>query len=168
MGPIHRSVIFIVALFACIRVTQAENIAVAEPVEPVMKVVYHADFADPRRFSAMLTSINNMVNTYQEALAEYDIRIVFVSHGIRFLTTDALKGTPFVEDALLRTRRKDLIERLRTLNATQGVRLELCGITREQIRLDPNKLIKGVELVSSGVVRLAELQQRGYAYLKIE
>ena len=138
------------------------------PAEPVAKVVYHADFADPRRFSAMLTSINNMVTTYQNDLAEYDVRIVFVAHGIRFVTADVLKGTPFAEDAELKARRKDLIERLRSLQETQGVKLELCGITREQVRLDPAKLIAGVELVTSGVVRIAELQRRGFAYIKIE
>ena len=138
------------------------------PAEAVAKVVYHADFADPRRFSAMLTSINNMVTTYQSDLAEYDVRIVFVAHGIRFVTADALKGTPFAEDAELKERRKNLTERLRSLHDTQGVKLELCGITREQVRLDPEKLIAGVELVTSGVVRIAELQHRGFAYIKIE
>lgn len=167
MWPIHRTIIFFTTLFT-FGVTQAEDAAPAQPAEPVMKVVYHADFADPRRFSAMLTSINNMVNTYQEGLAEYDIRIVFVSHGIRFVTADPLKGTAFAEDALLRARRKNLMERLRTLHGTQGVKLELCGITREQVRLDPKKLIAGVELVPSGVVRIAELQHGGFAYLKIE
>lgn len=136
--------------------------------EPVAKVVYHADFADPRRFSAMLTSINNMVTTYQNDLAEYDVRIVFVAHGIRFVTADELKDTPFAEDAALKARRKDLIERLRSLHDTQGVKLELCGITREQVRLEPAKLIAGVELVPSGVVRIAELQHQGFAYIKIE
>jgi intracellular sulfur oxidation DsrE/DsrF family protein len=134
----------------------------------VEKVVYHADFADPRRFSAMLTSINNMVTTYQNNLAEYDVRIVFVAHGIRFVTADPLNDTPFAEDAVLKERRKDLIERLRTLHDTQGVKLELCGITREQVRLDPETLIAGVELVPSGVVRLAKLQHQGFAYIKIE
>lgn len=167
MRPIYRTILSIAALFT-FSVTQAEEATPAQSVEPVMKVVYHADFADPRRFSAMLTSINNMVNTYQEALTEYDVRIVFVSHGIRFLTTDTLKGTPFAEDVTLRARRKDLLERLRTLQETQGVKLELCGITREQVRLDPKKLIAGVELVPSGVVRIAELQHGGFAYLKIE
>lgn len=142
----------------------------AEPAatEPVMKVVYHADFADPRRFSAMLTSINNMVTTYQNELHEYDVRIVFVAHGIRFLTTDPLAGTPFAEDAALKARRKELLDRVRSLHETQGVKLELCGITREQVRLDPARLLAGVELVPSGVVRLAELQHQGYAYLKVE
>lgn len=133
-----------------------------------VKVVYHADFADARRFSAMLTSINNMVTTYQTDLVEYDVRIVFVSHGIRFLTDDPLRGTLFAEDAVLKERRQDLKARLQSLQETQGVKLELCNLTREAINLDEAKLFAGVELVHSGVVRLAELQHQGYAYLKIE
>lgn len=136
--------------------------------EDVKKVVYHADFADPRRFSAMLTSVNNMVNTYQRDLVEYDVRIVFVSHGIRFVTDDPLAGTPFAVDAALKERRGDLSNRLLSLHETQGVKLELCNITREQVNLDEGKLMAGVELVPSGVVRIAELQSQGYAYLKIE
>ena len=34
------------------------------------RVVYHADFSDPRRFSAMLTSINNMVVYYKNELLD--------------------------------------------------------------------------------------------------
>jgi len=56
--------------------------------DDVAKVVYHADFSDPRRFSAMLTSIYNMVNYYENEMIEYDVRIVFVAHGIRFVTDD--------------------------------------------------------------------------------
>jgi intracellular sulfur oxidation DsrE/DsrF family protein len=130
-------------------------------------VVYHADFKDPRRFSAMLTSINNMINTYQQDLREYDIRIVFVSYGIRFVTEDPLKGTPFAEDPALKQRRTDLIARLKSLQ-TQGVKLELCNITREQAHLAEGKIISGVELVPSGVVRVADLEDAGYAYIKIE
>ena len=157
------SILFLILL--PLGVAQAADVAAAEGPR---KVVYHADFADPRRFSAMLTSINNMVTTYQNDLVDYDVRIVFVAHGIRFVTTDALKGTPFAEDAALKARRKNLLERLRSLHDSQGVKLELCGITREQVRLDPVKIIAGVELVPSGVVRIAELQQNGFAYIKIE
>ena len=73
--------------------------------EEVMKVVYHADFADPRRLSAMLTSINNMAITYQNDLVDYDVRIVFVAYGIRFLTKDKLAKTPFAEDKELADRK---------------------------------------------------------------
>ena len=136
--------------------------------DEVLKVVYHADFADPRRYSAMLTSINNMVTHYQNELIDYDVRIVFISHGIRFLTDDKLDNTPFKSDVMLEEHRDNLHGRLSALNAVQGVKLELCDITRAQIGLPEDKLYKDVKLVHSGVARLAELQHQGFAYIKIE
>ena len=136
--------------------------------EDVAKVVYHADYSDPRRFSAMLTSINNMVTYYQNELLEYDVRIVFVAHGIRFLTDDKLAETTFASDAALEERRSNIKGRLASLNEVQGVKLELCDITRSQIKLSADKLYGGVEAVPSGVVRIADLQQQGFAYIKIE
>ena len=136
--------------------------------DEVLKVVYHADFADPRRYSAMLTSINNMFTHYQNELIDYDVRIVFVSHGIRFLTDDKLENTPFKSDATLEEQRDNLHGRLSALNTVQGVKLELCDITRAQIDLPEDKLYKDVKLVHSGVARLAELQHQGFAYIKIE
>ena len=136
--------------------------------DEVAQVVYHADFSDPRRFSAMLTSINNMVIHYQNELIDYDVRIVFVAHGIRFLTDDELAGTPFASDDALEERRSNLKGRLSALNSVQGVKLELCDITRAQIKLSESKLYGGVEAVPSGVVRLADLQHQGFAYIKIE
>jgi intracellular sulfur oxidation DsrE/DsrF family protein len=132
------------------------------------RVVYHADFSDPRRFSAMLTSINNMVVFYENELLDYDIRIVFVSHGIRFLTDNSLKDTPFTTDAALEERRANLRGRLTTLNNVHGVKLELCDITRSEIELSKDALYGGVQTVPSGVVRIAELQSDGFAYIKIE
>ena len=136
--------------------------------DDVVKVVYHADYSDPRRFSAMLTSINNMVTFYQDELIEYDVRIVFVSHGIRFLTDDRLENTPFKSDVILDERRDNLKGRLTSLQDVQEVKLELCDITRSQIGLDNDKLYEGVETVPSGVVRIADLQRQGFAYIKIE
>ena len=136
--------------------------------DEVRKVVYHADFADPRRFSAMLTSINNMTTHYQNEMIDYDVRIVFVAHGIRFVTEDKLEKTPFAEDKAMAERRESNYGRLSTLNIVQEVKLELCDITRAGIGLDKSKLLEGVESVPSGVVRIAELQSQGFAYIKIE
>jgi hypothetical protein len=132
------------------------------------KVVYHADFSDPRRFSAMLTSINNMVTHYQNDLVDYDVRIVFVAHGIRFLTEDKLAETPFAEDEALAERRDNIRGRLESLRDVQNVKLELCDITRSQINLPQEKIYENVTAVPSGVVRIAELQSEGFAYIKIE
>ena len=169
----HRISGFFAALVLMLMATHAGMATAAEPAaakpkDDVIKVVYHADFADPRRFSAMLTNINNMVSVYQSQLADYDIRIVFVSYGIRFVTRDPLKGTPFAEDAALAERRENLLGRLQTLHDTFDVKLELCGITREQVGLDVKKLIPGVQIVPSGVARIVELERQGFAYLKIE
>ncbi len=136
--------------------------------DDVMKVVYHADFADPRRFSAMLTSINNMVTYYNNEFIEFDIRIVFVAHGIRFVTDDKLIDTPFMADAELEQRRANLKGRMLSLNDVHEVKLELCDITRSQIGLAEDKLFEEVESVPSGVVRIAQLQREGFSYIKIE
>jgi uncharacterized protein len=136
--------------------------------DEVVKVVYHADFADPRRFSAMLTSINNMATYYENELQDYDIRIVFVAHGIRFVTDDKLDGTPFAEDAALTQRREDIKNRLLSLNNVMSIKLELCEITRSQINLSEDNLYDPVDSVPSGVVQIAELQRQGFAYIKVE
>ena len=161
-----RSVFVLLLLAACLLPVQ--GVSAADDSGDVVKVVYHADFSDPRRFSAMLTSINNMVTFYQDELVDYDVRVVFVAHGIRFLTDDKLADTPFVSDDALEERRSNIKGRLSSLNAVQGVKLELCDITRAQIKLSEEKLYSVVEVVPSGVVRLAELQRQGFAYIKIE
>lgn len=163
-----RHLLLTVLLFvACVARAPADQ-ATPKPADNVARVVYHADFADPRRFSAMLTSIGNMVNEYSGALMDYDVRVVFVAHGIRFVTADKLANTPFAEDAELKKRRAELMERLKGLHDTQGVKLELCGITRDSINFPDNKLMPGVTVVRSGVVRIADLQRQGFAYIKIE
>jgi len=157
------SIIFSLLLLFSVNYSHAED-------DGVKRVVYHADFADPRRFSAMLTSINNMVNYYTNEFEEYDIRIVFVASGIRFLTGDNLNETPFTRDKKLEERSANLKGRLSTLNNTLDVKLELCDITRSGIGLDKSKLYENLEIetVPSGVVRVAELQGQGFAYIKVE
>ena len=140
----------------------------AEQAPAVAKVVWHVDFSEPRRLSAMIQNVNNMVTTYQGNLQDYDVRIVFLAGGIRFITEDPLKNTPFAEDAEFKKSRADLIQRLTQLRDLHGVKLEYCQLTIEAIGLPADKIIRGVAGVRSGVVRIAELQSQGFAYLKIE
>ncbi len=157
-----------ILLAASLMIFGGQAQAGAEPEDEVAKVVYHADYSDPRRFSAMLTSIHNMVTYYQNEFIDYDVRIVFISHGIRFVTDNKLENTPFKSDAALEERRENLKGRLSALNSVQDVKLELCDITRSQINLSADALYENVEAVKSGVVRIAELQRNGFAYIKIE
>ena len=132
------------------------------------KVVYHVDFNDVTRYSATLTSVNNLLNAYEGDLRDYEVSIVFVGQGIRFVTDDALKGTPYVADKALLDRRAELKGRLDTLIKIKGVKAVLCDKTRDEIALDKAKLYEGVSLTPSGVVTIADLQMQGHAYLKIQ
>ena len=146
----------------------ATTSAAKAPAPQLAKVVWHVDFADPRRLSAMIQNVNNMVSTYQGSFQEYDVRIVFIAGGIRFVTEDKLARTPFAEDKEFRKLRPQLIQRLNQLRELHNVKLEYCELTREAINLPKDKIIAGVEPVPSGVVRIAELQAQGFSYLKVE
>lgn len=138
--------------------------AFAEPA----KVVYHVDFNDVTRYSATLTSINNLLNAYEGELRDYEVSLVFVGHGIRFVTDDLLAGTPYTADKALSDRREELKGRLQTLIKVRNVKALLCDKTRDEIALDKAKLYDGVGLTPSGVVTIADLQMQGHAYLKIQ
>lgn len=156
----------VIGLFLALALPLAPGARAAD--DGVSRVVYHVDFGDPRRFSAMLTSIHNMVTHYNNDFVEYDVRVVFNAHGIRFLTDDPLTDTPFAADAELKERRENLKGRLGSLVDIYGVKLELCNITRQEVKLPEKAVYEGVDLTPSGVVRIAELQQQGFAYLKTE
>lgn len=140
-------------------------LVVPAQADDVKRVVWHVDYADPARLGRMITSINNMTQTWEGELADYDIRVVFLGAGIRFVTTDPLTKTPFAEDKELKEQRKTIHDRLKSLN---NVKLELCNITVTAVGLDTKTLIPGVTTVQSGVVRIAELQSQGFSYLKAD
>ncbi len=140
----------------------------AQAADDGAKVVYHVDFNDPTRYSATLTSINNIMNFYENELMEPEIHLVFVGFGLRFTTDDALKGTPYEHDAALLERRDELKGRLDALMNVRGVKVHLCDKTRDEVGLAPEKVYKGIELTTSGVAKIAILQSEGFAYLKIQ
>ncbi len=156
--------LLILSMFAMTQLRAAENSSAQDSVK---KVVWHVDYGDPVRLGRMLTSVYNMLTTYEEMFADHDIRIVFLGAGIRFVTSDPLTKTPFAEDEVMKRERKVLTERLQSAMG-QGIKLELCKITVDAINLDEGKVMKGVGLVTSGVVRIAELQHKGYAYIKAD
>ncbi|WP_373018873.1 DsrE family protein [Thiomicrorhabdus sp.] len=144
------------------------SIATAQAADDGAKVVYHVDFKDPTRYSATLTSINNILNFYESELMEPEVHLVFVGYGLRFTTDDDLKGTPYEADQPLLERREELKGRLQSLITVRGVKVELCDKTRDEVGLAKDKVYKGVELTPSGVAKIAILQSEGFSYLKIQ
>lgn len=132
------------------------------------KVVYHVDFKNVTRYSATLTSINNIIDYYDSELMEAEIHLVFVGFGLRFATNDNLESTPYQADENLLKRRDELKGRLQSLIKVRDVRVHLCDKTRKEIGLDPEKIFEGIQLVPSGVAKIAILQSKGFSYLKIQ
>lgn len=124
---------------------------------------YHCDFGDPGRIGQMITNIDNHLSVY-----DYDpfkAKIVIVAHGQGIKPfLDNYEGTPWAKD----NPAPDLLERFRTL-AKLGVEVYLCQITfkRNNIDIAKARAEPFIKLVPSGVATVAELQTRGFAYVKV-
>jgi intracellular sulfur oxidation DsrE/DsrF family protein len=111
----------------------------------------------------MLNNINNHLSAY-----EFDplkIKVVVVAHGagIKFFMED-LTGTPWEKDTV----NPDIYKRFTGLSK-YGVEGYLCQITYKRLKIDPAKTRKDafLKFVPSGVATVAELQAKGFAYLKV-
>ncbi len=125
--------------------------------------LYHCDFGDTPRFSQMLTNINNHLSAY-----EFDpmrVKLVIVTHGagIKYFLADRT-GTPWEKDQI----DDDIFKRYVGLTKF-GVETYLCEITykRNKIDLAKTRNDPSLKFVPSGVATVAELQSKGFAYLKV-
>ncbi|SFD00293.1 hypothetical protein SAMN05660831_00405 [Thiohalospira halophila DSM 15071] len=165
MTRIRNLVLFLAALL----ITGVTTPVAAEPDDDVdRKVVFHVDFADPDRFNLTLINVRNMVKHYKEQLLEYDVRMVFISQAVRYVTDEEMAGTPFETPEAFESRRAEFRDRLQTLANVHDVKLELCDITRTIGKLEEEDLYANVDVVPSGVVRVAELQRDGFQYIKVQ
>lgn len=131
--------------------------------ETEVACVYHCDFGDDKRFSAMLRNINNHLSVYD--FDPFKTKIVIVAHsaGIKY-HLKSLAGTPWEGKEI----NPDLAKRMDGL-AKYGVEVYLCKITFKAQKLDLSlaKDADYIKLVPSGVATVAALQTKGYSYLKV-
>jgi intracellular sulfur oxidation DsrE/DsrF family protein len=125
--------------------------------------LYHCDFGDPARFGQLLTNMNNHLSVY-----EFDnmrVKLVIVTHGagVQFFMDD-LTDTPWANNKI----DPDLYKRFTGLTKF-GVEAYLCEITFMRNKIDMAKAKKDsfLKFVPSGVATVAELQSKGFAYLKV-
>jgi intracellular sulfur oxidation DsrE/DsrF family protein len=125
--------------------------------------VYHCDFGDPGRFGQMLTNIGNHLSVYE--FDPFKVKIVIVAHaaGIKFFLED-LSGTAWANDKI----DPELYKRFAGLTK-YGVEAYLCEITyqRQNIAIAKTRNDPFLKFVPSGVATVAELQGKGFAYIKV-
>ena len=124
--------------------------------------LYHCDFGDPNRFSQMLTNMNNHLSAY--GFDTMRVKLVTVVHGagVKFFLADRT-GTPWEKDRI----DEALYQRFVGLSKF-GVEAYLCRITFQRNTIDLAKARSDsfLKFVPSGVAAVAELQGKGFAYLK--
>ncbi|MCC6777536.1 MAG: DsrE family protein [Hyphomicrobiales bacterium] len=125
--------------------------------------LYHCDFGDPQRFSQMLQNMLNHYSAYD--FDAFKLKLVVVAHGagIKFFLSDRT-GTPWEKESL----DPELYQRFTGLTK-YGAEGYLCQITYKRLNIDPAKTHPDafLKLVPSGVATVAELQTKGFAYLKV-
>lgn len=125
--------------------------------------LYHCDFGDPRRFSQMLQNMLNHYSAYD--FDSFKLKLVVVAHGagLKFFLDD-LSGTPWEKEAI----NPEIYKRFAGLSK-YGAEAYLCQITYKRLKIDPAKTRKDAFLkyVPSGVATVAELQAKGFGYLKV-
>jgi uncharacterized protein len=125
--------------------------------------IYHCDFGDPQRFSQMLQNMLNHYSAYE--FDSFKLKLVVVAHGagLKYFLDD-LSGTPWAKETI----DPDIYKRFVGLTK-YGVEAYLCQITYKRLNIDPAKTRKDafLKFVPSGVATVAELQAKGFGYIKV-
>lgn len=125
--------------------------------------LYHCDFGDPARFSQMLVNIANHYSAYGADPFALQLAIVAHGSGVKFFLS-SLEETPWREETTV----PQIWPRVEALFKS-GLRVYLCDITFQRQKLD-RALARAhahVLFAPSGVATVADLQSKGYAYIKI-
>lgn len=118
------------------------------------RLALHVDQNDPVVMKLALTNASNVYNHYRERGEEVAIEIVANSGGLHMLREDT---SPVKEE--IRELRKQVPQ----------VAFGACKNTKTSMEKQEGKpvpIMPGATIVPAGVVRLVELHEQGYAYVK--
>ncbi len=113
------------------------------------RVVYHLDDVDKINF-VLLNMRNHVIGTGGPG----KVTIALVVHGPALKAFESISAVPDVTNQIADLKR-------------DGVELNACANTMRAMKLELSDLLPGfIKAEKGGVVRLAELQGQGYAYLR--
>jgi intracellular sulfur oxidation DsrE/DsrF family protein len=118
------------------------------------RLAVQIDVNDPAVMNLALNNVNNLTQYYAALGQKVNIEVIAFGPGLHMLRDDT---------SPVKARIKSMSE------ATPHLAFSACGNTRENMAKNEAKdipLISEAKLVKSGVVRLMELQERGWSYLR--
>jgi hypothetical protein len=118
------------------------------------RLILQVNSNDPAMMNLTLNNATNVVQYYKGKGQKVSIEVVTFGPGLHMLREDTSPVKARIETLAL---------------STPEISFKACGNTQENMRKAENKdipLIPQAKLVSSGVVRVMELQERGWSYVK--
>ncbi|GLR86545.1 DsrE family protein [Bradyrhizobium iriomotense] len=109
---------------------------------------------DPAAMNLALNNATNVAQYYKDAGEKVKIEVVTFGPGLNMLRDDTSPVKSRIEEMAL---------------STPEVSFKACGNTQERMRKAESKdipIVRQAEVVKSGVVRVMELQEKGWTYVK--
>jgi intracellular sulfur oxidation DsrE/DsrF family protein len=120
------------------------------------RVAIQVDQNDPQVMNLALNNATNVIEYYRAKNEDVDVDIVTYGPGLHMLRDDT---SPV----------KDRIKRLKELAFPGKIQFSACNNTTQNMEKAEGKavpIISDATLVPSGVVRLMELQEQGWSYVR--
>ena len=120
------------------------------------RVMIQVDQNDPDVMNLALNNASNVIDYYRNKGEDVEVEVVAYGPGLNMLRDDA---SPV----------KDRIKQLTELAFPSSITFSACNVTKQGIEKREGHaitLVPQATLVPSGVVRLMELQERGWSYVK--
>ena len=120
------------------------------------RVAIHVDQNDPQVMNLALNNATNVIEHYRAKNEEVDVDIVTYGPGLHMLRADT---SPV----------QDRIKRLKESGFPGKIQFSACNNTRQGMEKTEGhaiSILPDATLVPSGVVRLMELQEQGWSYVR--
>src|SRR5262245_41357464 len=118
------------------------------------RLVLQVNTNDPAAMNLTLNNATNVAQYYKDLGEKVKIEVVTFGPGLHMLRDDTSPVKARIEEMTL---------------STPEVSFKACGNTRERMHKAENKdiaILPQAEVVKSGVVRVMELQEKGWSYVK--
>jgi len=120
------------------------------------RVTIQVDQNDPAVMNLALNNVTNIMDAYKAKGEDVQIELVAYGPGLNMLRDDT---SPV----------KDRLKQISALSFPSRIKFSACNITKEGMEKregHPIAIVPEASLVPSGAIRLLELQENGWSYLK--
>jgi hypothetical protein len=118
------------------------------------RLILQVNTNDPAAMNLALNNATNVAQYYKDAGEKVKIEVVTFGPGLHMLRDDTSPVKSRIEEMAL---------------STPEVTFKACGNTQEKMQKAESKdipIVRQAEVVKSGVVRVMELQEKGWTYVK--